>query len=484
METIKTLRVTSFLTLFPAVMTCTNCGFTLAEEGNDLHSRLSKLDAIIASLTAERQRLQAESDAIVYPILSLPTEITTEIFRRWCVLRSRSRPYPSEGPLLLAQICHQWRQIALHTPELWRDLHFTDRSSVELFKLWLDRSRDLSLNLAFDSWDIALTGRFIEASMVHSHRWQVVELNLPIVFYTTLDLSNVSLPILHSISLKNYFSGERTVGAGTVLNAPLLREAHIHTFPDLKVDFLRPKLTSLTLQHAIDLTKCIILLRGCPDLVKLALSTSGQGPVQTDSLVLPALESLECDLTAASILEHLTLPRLQRLRVTETETDVPQHTVLQNFIRRSACPLGFLSIENPGTTDTLTSCLIAVSDSVSDLEVTRGRPGHLLAALKLVEVLPRLKILRAQFQGNILSDTDYQDFIDTVRMRLSPTPPRVALEGFTLHTFQYGNRRMPSAAILVQFRELAAIGLKIKFTTRMDQRSSSITRVVLDSWTE
>ncbi|KAJ7713803.1 hypothetical protein B0H16DRAFT_1809308, partial [Mycena metata] len=336
-------RCVSISFLSPTVITCTNCGFTLAEEGNDLHSRLSKLDAIIASLTAERQRLQAESDAIVYPILSLPTEITTEIFRRWCVRRSRS--HPSEGPLLLVQICHQWRQIALHTPELWRDLHFTDRSSVELFKLWLDRSRDLSLNLAFESWDIALTGRFIEASIAHSRRWQVVELNLPIDFYTTLDLSNVSLPILHSISLKNnYFSGERTVGAGTVLNAPLLREAHINTFPDLTVDFLCPRLTFLTLQHAIDLTKCIILLRGCPELVELALSTSGQGPVQTDSLVLPVLESLECDLTAASILEHMTLPRLQRLRVTEAETDAPQHAVLQNFIRRSACPLGFLSI--------------------------------------------------------------------------------------------------------------------------------------------
>ncbi|KAJ7036738.1 hypothetical protein C8F04DRAFT_883768, partial [Mycena alexandri] len=98
---------------------------------------------------AQRQKLYKESDAIiVYPILSLPTEITTEILHRWCAPNAPSPgPYSSEGPLLLAQICHQWRQIVIHTPELWRDLYFTDNSPVNLFKLWLNRSGNIPLEL-------------------------------------------------------------------------------------------------------------------------------------------------------------------------------------------------------------------------------------------------------------------------------------------------------------------------------------------------
>ncbi|KAJ6533027.1 hypothetical protein B0H19DRAFT_1383782 [Mycena capillaripes] len=79
-------------TLVPAKderqVTTTMSNLDLGEQDDQVHtlawdslrSRISELDALIASLTAERQRLQAESDAIVYPVLSLPPEVTTEIF--------------------------------------------------------------------------------------------------------------------------------------------------------------------------------------------------------------------------------------------------------------------------------------------------------------------------------------------------------------------------------------------------------------------
>ncbi|KAJ7769951.1 hypothetical protein B0H16DRAFT_1516892 [Mycena metata] len=459
---------------------CTNCGFALAEEGTDRHSRLSKLDAIIASLTAERQKLQAESDAMAYPILSLPTEITSEIFRRWCTRRSRSHPHPSKGPLLLAQICHRWRQIALHTPELWRDPHFTDGSSVDLFNLWLDRSGNLPLDLELYSRDSALTGPLVEASIARSHRWQDVKFTLSPTFYSTLDLRKVSFPVLRSISLKNLFSGE-ILGAGIVLNAPLLREAHICTPADL----LPPQITSLTLESTIELTECIRVLRGCPNLVKLAVSTSGQAHVHTDPLTLPALESLECNLPTTPILEHLTLPLPRRLGVTGAVQ--PEHAVaLKNFTRRSACPLHSLSITVEDVEiETFASCLTAVPESVSDLEVVDLIPGYLLAAMQRPEILPHPQILRTRFQG--LGDTEYQDLIDAARIRLSPAPPRVALEGFTLHIDLHGSlispRDLPTVTKMAQFRALAAAGLKIKFTIWGSQRTKTA-RVVLDSWTK
>ncbi|KAJ6592560.1 hypothetical protein B0H19DRAFT_918911, partial [Mycena capillaripes] len=67
---------------------------------------------------AERQRLQAESDAIVYPILSLPPEIIMGIFL-CCMPLESATLCCTQAPFFLAQICRQWRHIALHTPELW-----------------------------------------------------------------------------------------------------------------------------------------------------------------------------------------------------------------------------------------------------------------------------------------------------------------------------------------------------------------------------
>ncbi|KAJ6533031.1 hypothetical protein B0H19DRAFT_879289, partial [Mycena capillaripes] len=84
-----------------------------------LRNRLYELDTLIASLTAERQRLQAKLDAIVYPVLSLPPEITMEVFVRCLPSESDRCPSWKQAPLLLAQICRQWRQIALDTPALW-----------------------------------------------------------------------------------------------------------------------------------------------------------------------------------------------------------------------------------------------------------------------------------------------------------------------------------------------------------------------------
>ncbi|KAJ6533032.1 hypothetical protein B0H19DRAFT_876733, partial [Mycena capillaripes] len=96
---------------------------------------------------AERERLQAESDAIVYPVLSLPPEVTTEIFLRCVPCEPNPRPSPTQAPLLLAQICRQWRQIALHTPALWRCLLFGDEMPVEFLHIWLSRSGNHPLSL-------------------------------------------------------------------------------------------------------------------------------------------------------------------------------------------------------------------------------------------------------------------------------------------------------------------------------------------------
>ncbi|KAJ7693884.1 hypothetical protein B0H17DRAFT_840283, partial [Mycena rosella] len=72
------------------------------------------------SLQTQLQNVQHQLDAIVYPVLTLPPEITSEIFvhclpdrRKWDVVN------PKEAPLLLMHVCSAWRNITISTPALW-----------------------------------------------------------------------------------------------------------------------------------------------------------------------------------------------------------------------------------------------------------------------------------------------------------------------------------------------------------------------------
>ncbi|KAJ7098605.1 hypothetical protein B0H15DRAFT_771834, partial [Mycena belliarum] len=98
----------------------------------DLRARLAEAEALLAEhklrsqeLEDARQVIQRELDKIVYPVLTIPSEITSEIFIQ-CLPPSpafsaeeKEGPSPSVAPLLLLQICREWRSIAIATPQLW-----------------------------------------------------------------------------------------------------------------------------------------------------------------------------------------------------------------------------------------------------------------------------------------------------------------------------------------------------------------------------
>ncbi|KAJ7034130.1 hypothetical protein C8F04DRAFT_1102348 [Mycena alexandri] len=103
----------------------------------DLRARLAKVDASIAELNSRlrpfedaRKQLQSQLDGIVYPVATLPPEITSNIFLH-CLLPSpelssplKDHPLMSRAPLVFLRVCKMWRDIALSTPRLWVDLHF------------------------------------------------------------------------------------------------------------------------------------------------------------------------------------------------------------------------------------------------------------------------------------------------------------------------------------------------------------------------
>ncbi|KAJ7137239.1 hypothetical protein C8R46DRAFT_1322091, partial [Mycena filopes] len=77
-----------------------------------------RLEERLRRLTEEKTAIQKSLDSIVYPILTLPVDLTGEIFVH-CLPDTPAPPSSTIAPLLLTRICRQWRNIACSTPKLW-----------------------------------------------------------------------------------------------------------------------------------------------------------------------------------------------------------------------------------------------------------------------------------------------------------------------------------------------------------------------------
>ncbi|KAJ7280721.1 hypothetical protein C8J57DRAFT_1008013, partial [Mycena rebaudengoi] len=141
------------------------------------------LEQALTTVRLDRQDLRTRLAAYKYPILTLPTEITSKIFVHFLP------PYPKcppaigpSSPHILGQICRTWREIALSTPQLWRAIElgsspWTMSKELDLLRTWLSRSKNCPLSIYFQSSSGLLKDdfSFIEAIIPHSERWEHID---------------------------------------------------------------------------------------------------------------------------------------------------------------------------------------------------------------------------------------------------------------------------------------------------------------------
>ncbi|KAJ6472427.1 hypothetical protein C8R45DRAFT_1164022 [Mycena sanguinolenta] len=245
----------------------------------------------------------------------------------------------------------------MHITLLFKD----GETSIELLRLWLSRSGSLPLNLELKCWEAYRARALIETTLLHSHRSQDVEFGLNLRSFSELDLRHASLSMLRSISLRavrsSWPSDNSVADTVAIEHAPSLRDVHVLTLPHVKIVIPWSTITTLTLLQNMPFTECMSLLKDCPNLVTLHVSTTGLAIPRTDPIILDSLETLNCNLGVASVLEHPTLPHLSRLTVSSISEH--QHaTLFSAFIRRSACRLQFLAVHDireisPNTLDLL-----------------------------------------------------------------------------------------------------------------------------------
>ena len=87
---------------------------------------IKKIEGILNSLKRKRAHIQESIDdfnTILAPVRRLSTDVLGVIFKHCLATHRNSVMSASEAPILLTQICHDWRSIALSIPRLWSRLY-------------------------------------------------------------------------------------------------------------------------------------------------------------------------------------------------------------------------------------------------------------------------------------------------------------------------------------------------------------------------
>ncbi|KAJ6472308.1 hypothetical protein C8R47DRAFT_1324690 [Mycena vitilis] len=264
----------------------------------DLGLRIVDLERSLSALRTERAFVQERLDSYIYPVLTLPTDLVSEIFIN-CLpayplcsyLMSSQLP-----PTLLSHICHDWREVALATPRLWRAMQFPSRraSFLEQVDLWLSRSRSCALSIDIkDKLGYGSVSHGIAAVLSHRDRWERAKLHVHPVHLTTF---KGPLPLLRHLNLAlssntNEFMAFR--------DAPLLRTVTLNYDYASVASMILPwaQLTSLTLDRVLP-DQCYPVLQQAPNLVHLNCTLSSRhtpndSTYRGPDIELPYLKSLE-----------------------------------------------------------------------------------------------------------------------------------------------------------------------------------------------
>ncbi|KAJ7470991.1 hypothetical protein FB451DRAFT_1252659 [Mycena latifolia] len=308
----------------------------------ELRSRLIEIEKEVADLTAQLTRLlRVEKkavlqrlDAIIYPVLKLPPEITSEIFLHYARAHTR-------GPLGVASVCKAWRAIAISYPALWTVFYFpgnappSDAQATEklssYIQCWLPRAGSLPLALIMDSREL-LPDVVLAILAQHSSQCMTLMLNLnqPILSPS----SNISLPLPALKKLQIKVRHWPTYGPACITafhHAPQLREADIGSLSLARISLPWIQLTTLAL--------CPFLFTKTTNLENLSLSInswSSQEMVALPPCTMSHLRSLTFQSRSHHwLLDYLTLPALECLELSQLWAE--GRSRVQALVARSGC---------------------------------------------------------------------------------------------------------------------------------------------------
>ncbi|KAJ7170877.1 hypothetical protein C8R43DRAFT_1231598 [Mycena crocata] len=331
--------------------------------------------------------------SLTFPVLTLPGEITSEIFIHCLPDIWPREPQSSISPLLLTCICRQWRNIALATPQLWSTFSMLSNASDvqinhDFINRWLSRSGNLLLSLTFgipDVFDdfgieelsVALDsmGRCLEMFWKYSSRWHAVEFSSKPSFLqhpsVSISVPDGGFPQLTHLKIGCSTLADVAFGGEKVElfnDAPQLRSVTIEldTYGDVELRLFHlpwSQLTSFTGKSFVK-DDCYYVLTQTPALIHCTFMLYGDDHGNSPEMIppfppIPNLKSLS--ITAAhdisEFLGTLTLPGLETLDINNSRTVTYAIPAVRQLLIRSHCALRNLTYRGQTSADEFFDCL-------------------------------------------------------------------------------------------------------------------------------
>ncbi|KAJ7166562.1 hypothetical protein C8R43DRAFT_918000 [Mycena crocata] len=313
-----------------------------------LAAQIQDLQRSIRPLKNEQDLAQKRLDSYAYPVLTLPTEIVSEIFLHSIPAYPLASPLSGLlSPTVLTQICRRWREIAHATPALWRAIALSvaesssDEQDNNLLQPWMARSRSYPISFSMnDAWaNDDDSAQCMATLSSHRGRWEYLELSeIP---ESALPFLCGPMPSLRHLDV-SYQGFHHAITLG---DAPLLRSVKITVYFDIIILPWR-QLTSLVLVSVFP-HECTEILQQTRFLVHCELSLAYLDDEDHADTELPFLQSLilvkQADLNTP-YLHSLTVPALRTLQIPDSDLGDDPIAGLTFFISKSQCALRELRI--------------------------------------------------------------------------------------------------------------------------------------------
>ncbi|KAJ6607929.1 hypothetical protein B0H10DRAFT_2069832 [Mycena sp. CBHHK59/15] len=405
-----------------------------------LRDRYAELNAQIHAL--ERRSIRKKLRALIYPVLTLPDEVTSEIFvhclppvatEQW-----PSNPSNSDAPLLLLRICSTWKDIALATPRLWTSFQLTDcRSSRtldhehgrQMLSAWVERTASAPLYISLHHHDPVA-----ELSPSLNETRSVPDIFLQIIDHLRDRVQSAltgKLPILKRLAIDVRNLGRSTWApvSGTTpitafAKALKLQQVSLIHVPLPLIILPWAQLTRFAAAGAFSVEDCLQDLREAPLLVDCEFNYV-HGELPDNPVLLPPLRHLESLVVGSEkcyeILRVVTLPALTKLYLPRYFY-FDDHSLFTAFLLRSS-PVALQHLVLRGNYECFMQALSSMPGLI-DIEITDMRGSQVSRLLSFLGdhpiSLPNLQSIHI-YMPRLRDDEEpcdlaYDQMVDAVRM--------------------------------------------------------------------
>jgi hypothetical protein len=303
---------------------------------NETHNQISLIDTEIARLQPFQKELQStwktlidqetHLSNLISPLRRLPPELLSEVFIH------RSAKFDScPSPLVLSQVCRDWRKVALSTPALWSFLSLRDRRTyrdydpIPLARIWLSRSGQTMLSISIQLlYRQTAVEPFFELICDFSHRLKALSVTAAPNHIFALLSTPCGFPSLEWLSLSANSTSVPEKAAMIV--APKLTTLSVsdpHLYHDIGLPY--SQLIELRIRRT-GVQKCLSLIASCPSLQSCSIddiyATLSSPPTlipivsNIRSLSLTSLHSIKL----TDLLRKLNLPLLSEFQISTLDS--------------------------------------------------------------------------------------------------------------------------------------------------------------------